>query len=104
MKCGVSGENGFTIKQQMNFTEWAREILKLDQCLDSVQFSSITQSCRTLCDPMDRSTPGLPVHHQLLEFTQTQVHRVSDAFQPYHPLSSASPPAPNLSQHQGLFQ
>ena len=70
----------------------------------SVQFSSVTQSCLTLCDPMNLSTPGLPVHHQLLEFTQTHVHRVSDAIQPSHPLSSPSPPAPNPSQHQSLFQ
>ena len=61
----------------------------------SVQFSSVAQSCPTLCDPMNRSTPGLPVHHQLPEFTQTHVHRVSDAIQPSHPLSSPSPPAPN---------
>ena len=67
----------------------------------SVQFSSVTQSCLTLCDPMNRSTPGLPVHHQLPEFTQTQVHRVGDAIQPSHPLLS---PAPNPSQHQSLFQ
>ena len=70
----------------------------------SVQFSSVAQSCPTLCNPMNRSTPGLPVHHQLPEFTQTQVHQVSDAIQPSHPLSSPSPPAPNLSQHQSLFQ
>ena len=70
----------------------------------SVQFSSVTQSCPILCDPMNRSTPGLPVHHQLLEFTQTHVHRVSDAIQPSHPLSSPSPPVPNPSQHQSLFQ
>jgi len=70
----------------------------------SVQFSSVTQSCPTLCDPMNRSTPGLPVHHQLPEFTQTLVHRVSDAIQPSHPLSAPSPPAPNPSQHQSLFQ
>ena len=69
-----------------------------------LQFSSVAQSCPTLCDPMNRSTPGLPVHHQLPEFTQTHVHRVSDAIQPSHPLSSPSPPAPNPSQHQGLFQ
>ena len=68
------------------------------------QFSSVTQSCLTLCDPMNRSMPGLPVYHQLPEFTQTQVHRVSDAIQPSHPLSSPSPPAPNPSQHQTLFQ
>ena len=70
----------------------------------SVQFSSVTQSCPTLCDPMNCSTPGLPVHHQLPEFTQTHVHRVSDAIQPSHHLSSPSPPAPNPSQHQSLFQ
>ena len=70
----------------------------------SVQFSSVAQSCPTLCDPMNRSMPGLPVHHELPEFTQTHVHRVSDAIQPSHPLSSPSPPAPNPSQHQSLFQ
>ena len=70
----------------------------------SVQFSSVTQLCPTLCDPMNCSTPGLPVHHQLLESTQTHVHWVGDAIQPSHPLSSPSPPALNLSQHQGLFQ
>ena len=70
----------------------------------SVQFSSVAQSCPTLCDPMNHSTPGIPVHHQLPEFTQTQVHQVGDAIQPSHPLSSLSPPAPNSSQHQGLFQ
>ena len=69
-----------------------------------VQFSSVTQSCLTLCDPMNRSMPGLPVHNQLLEFTQAHVHRVSDAIQPSHPLLSPSPSAPNPSQHQGLFQ
>ena len=71
---------------------------------NSVQFSSVSQSCPTLCDPMNCSTPGLPVHHQLPEFTQTHVHRVGDAIQPSHPLLSPSPPAPNPSQHQGLFQ
>ena len=70
----------------------------------SVQFSSVTQSCLTLCDPMNRSMPGLPVHHKLPECTQTHAHRVGDATQPSHPLSSPSPPAPNPSQHQGLFQ
>ena len=70
----------------------------------SVQFSSVTQSCPTLCNPMNHSTPGLPVHHQLLEFTQTHVHWVSDAIQPSPPLSSRSPPASNPSQHQSLFQ
>ena len=69
-----------------------------------VQFSSVAQSCPTLCNPMDCSTPGFPVHHQLPEPTQTHVHRVSDAVQPSHPLSSSSLPAFNLSQHQRLFQ
>ena len=68
------------------------------------QFSSVAQLCVTLCDPMNRSTPGLPVHHQLLEFTQTHVHRVGDAIQPIHPQLPPSPPAPNTSQHQSLFQ
>ena len=65
----------------------------------SVHFSSVAQSCPTLCNAMNRSTPGLPVHHQLPGFTQTHVHQVSDAIQLSHPLSSPSPPAPNLSQH-----
>ena len=69
-----------------------------------VQISSVSQSCQTLCDPMDCSMPGFPVQHQLLELAQTHVHRVSDAIHPFHPLSSPSPPAFNLSQHQGLFQ
>ena len=71
---------------------------------ESVQFSSVTQSCPILCDPMNCSTPGLPVHHHLPEFTQTHVHQVHDAIQPSHLLSSPSPPAPNPSQHQRLFQ
>ena len=70
----------------------------------TVLFSSVGQSCPTLCNPMNHSTPGLPVHHQLPEFTQTHVHRVGDAIQPSHPLLSPSPPAPNPSQHQSLFQ
>ena len=68
-----------------------------------IQFSLVTQSCLTLCDPMDCSMPGLPIHHQLPEFTQTHVHRVGDAIQPSHPLSSPCPPAFNLSQHWSLF-
>ena len=68
------------------------------------QFSSVAQSCPTLCNPMKCSTSGLPVHHQLPESTQTHVHPVGDAIQPSHPLSSPSPPAPNPSQHQSLFQ
>ena len=70
--------------------------------ISSVQFSLVSQSCPTLCDHMNCSTPGLPVHHQLPEFTQTHVHRVGDAIQPSHPLSSPSPPAPNPSQHQSF--
>ena len=69
-----------------------------------VQFSSVAQSCQTLCDAMNHSTPGLPVHHQLPKCTQTHVHWVGDAIQPPHPLLSPFPPALNLSQHQGLFQ
>ena len=69
-----------------------------------IQFSSVAQSCPTLCDSMNRSMPSLPVHHQFPEFTQTHVHRVSDATQPSHPLSSPFPPSPNTSQHQSLFQ
>jgi len=68
------------------------------------QIRSVARLCPTLCDPMNRSMPDLPVHHQLPEFTQTHVHRVSDAIQPAHPLSSPSPPVPNPSQHQSLFQ
>ena len=77
---------------------------ELKENMRTVQFSSVAQSCLTLCNPMNCSTPGLPVHHQLPEFTQTHVHQVSDAIQPSHPLSSPSSPAPNPSQHQGLFQ
>ena len=76
----------------MKFTVW------------SDQIRSVAQSCPTLCDPMNHSTPGLPVHHQLSEFTQTHVHRVRDAIQPSHPLSSPSPLVPNPAQHQSLFQ
>ena len=75
-----------------------------NKVFNSVQFSSVTQSCPTLCDPMNCSTLGLPVHHQLPEVTQTHTHRVGDAIQGWHPLSSPSPPAPNPSQHQSLFQ
>ena len=74
------------------------------ECLNSVQFSSVAQSCPTLCDPMNHSTPDLPVHHQLQEFTETHVHRVGAAIQLSHPLSSPSPPAPNPSQHQGMYR
>ena len=71
---------------------------------NSIQLSSVAQSCPTLCDPMDCSTPGFPVHHQLLELAQTHIHQVSDAIQPSHPLSSPSSPALSLSQNQDLFQ
>ena len=81
------------------FTNWAMREAHI-----KFQFSSVAQSSQTLCDPMNYSTPGLPVHHQLPEFTETHVHRVSDAIQPSHPMSSPSPPAPNPSQHQSLFQ
>ena len=89
------------LDQSTTWTTW------LAQCchpIDSVHFSPVAQSCLTLCDPMNPSTPGLPVHHQLPESTQTHVHRVGDAIQPSHPLLSPSPPALNLSQHQGFFQ
>ena len=69
-----------------------------------VQLSSLIQSCKTLCDPMNCSMPGLPVYHQLPEFTQTHFHQVSDAIHPSHPLATPSPPASNPSQHQSLFQ
>ena len=82
----------------------AREQKVLVNFLESDQIRSVAQLCLMLCDPMNHSTPGLPVHHQCREFTQTHVHRVSDAIQPSHPLSSPSPPAPNPSQHQSLFQ
>ena len=84
--------------------ELKNKLTEMKNTLSSVHFSSVTQLYPTLCDPMNCSKPGLPVHHQLPEFTQTHVHRVGDAIQPSHPLSSPSPPAPNPSQHQGLFQ
>ena len=86
------------------FSRWNFCLLQLNETLVSVQFSLVAQSCPTLCDPVNCSTPGLPVHHKLPEFTQTHVHRVSDAIQPSHPLSSPFSPAPNPSQHQSLFQ
>ena len=89
----------------LHLLHWQADSLPLSHLqFSSVQFSSVTQSCPTLCDPMNHSTPGLPVPYQLLEFTQTHVHCISDAIQPSHPLSSPSPPAPNPTQHQGLFQ
>ena len=109
-KCGNSIVTYFL----SHFTAWADSVLFVAvnksyflvkySHTDSIQFSSVAQLCLTLCNPMDCSMPGLPVHHQLPEFTQIHVHRVSDAIQPSHPLSSPSPPAPNPSQHQSLFQ
>ena len=92
--CSIKDRNG------MHLTE-AEDIEKRWQEYTD-QIRSVTQSCPSLCDPMNRSTPGLPVHHQLPEFTQTRVHPVSDAIQPSHPLSSPSPPAPNPSQHESF--
>ena len=115
MDIQVSSNHGY---HKQSWTDYLPMCFFMDLCEDfsrlciqelvcwitGIQFSSVAQSCPTLCDPMNRSTPGLPVHHQLPEFTQTHVHRVSDAIQPSHPLSSPSPPAPNPSQHQSLFQ
>ena len=83
---------------------WGGQSIGVSASTYSVQLSSVSQSCPTLCDSMNHSMPGLPVHHQLPEFTQTHVHWVGDAIQPSHPLLSPSPPSFNLSQHQGLFQ
>ena len=84
---------------QAKFTFYQAQVVRLN-----ILISSVAQSCPTLCDPMNRSTPGLPIHPHLPEFTQTHVHRVRDAIQSSHPLLSPSPPAPNPSQHQSLFQ
>ena len=92
----------FIIKEEEKNGCWRSISRVIEHMRD--QFSSVAQSSLTLCDPMNCSTPGFPVHHQLLELPQTHVHRVSDAIQPSHPLSSLSPPVFNLSQHQGLFQ
>ena len=93
--CKVTGLNGHR-HCQWCWNEFTRPVMLtcLMITISSVQFSSVAQSCPTLCDPMNRSMPGLPVHHQLLEFTQTHVHQVGDAIQPSHPLSSPSPPVP----------
>ena len=94
--------NNFSMEKKLK--QFLMKITVITLEIIPVQFSSVTQSCLTLCDPMNRSTPGLPVHQQLPECTQTHVHWVGDAIQLPHPLSSPSPPAPNLSQHQGLFK
>ena len=100
-------------QQQQQQISWKKEIIKIQaeinekemkETISSVHFSSVAQSCLTLCNPMNSSMPGLPVHHQLPESTQNHVHWVSNAIQPSHPLLSPSPPTPNLSQHQGLFK
>ena len=102
---GLWGAKGSGDVSRKRNCKWrGSEVGKSLECSHRVKFSSVAQSCLTLCNPMNRSTPGLPVHHQLPEFTQTHVHRVSDAIQPSHPLSSPSLPAPNPSQHQSLFQ
>ena len=97
-----------TVRTGHGTTDWfqiGKGVIKVVYCHPtSVQLSSVAQSCPTLCNPMNRSMPGLPVHHQLPEFTQTHVHWVGDAIQPSHPLSSPSPPALNLPQYQGLFK
>ena len=105
---GIFSTQGWKL-HLLHFLHWQVDSLPLSHLgsplgIQSVQFSSVAQSCPTLCGPMNRSTPGLPVHHQLPEFTQTHVHRVGNAIQPSHSLSSPSPPAPNPSQHQSLFQ
>ena len=111
--------DGETVETVSDFMFWGSKIIADGDCSHEIkrrlllgrkvmtnldQIRLVTQSCLTLCDPMNRSTPGLPVHHQLPEFTQTHVHRVRDAIQPSHPLSSPYPPALNPSQHQSLFQ
>ena len=101
----IPNKTSAQISSYVKFTQTAGQTLggqkpKERKYSTSVQFSSVAQSCPTLCDPMNRSTPGLPVHHQLMEFTQNHVHRVGDAIQPSHPLSSPSSPARNPSQHQ----
>ena len=109
--CSQCREHRFSQGTKFLHAAWhsqkkAKEGRKTDQTESDgiVQFSSVAQSCFILCDPMNRNMPGLPVHYQLLKFTQTHVHWVSDAIQPSHPLLSPSPPALSLSQHQGLFK
>ena len=98
----VIKHSGLTQEEIIKLVEQNKE--SRNRQLSSAQFSLVAQSCPTLCDPMDCSTPGFPVHHQIPGPTQTHVHGVGDAIQPSHPLLSPSSPALNLSQHQGLFQ
>ena len=108
----MNSRGKFLISMGINYNKWKRNnggrksifhTYCSNDAAKTFQFSSVALSCPTLCDPMNCSTPGLPVHHQLLDFTQTRVYWVSDAIQPSHPLSSPSPNALNLSQHQGLL-
>ena len=102
----------FSLSQYQGLFQWVSASHQVAKVLEfqlrhqslSQSVSSVAQSCLTFCDTMNHSTPGLPVHHQLPESTQTHVHWIGDVIQPSHPLSSPSPPAPNPSQHQGLFQ
>ena len=102
----ISPSNDFSglISFRMDWLDLPCSLRDSQESSPTGQTRSVTQSCLTLCDPMNRSMLGLPVHHRLPEFTQTHVRRVGDAIQPSHPLSSPSPPAPNPSQHQSLFQ
>ena len=93
----------YSISMQRELTKQQNLLWSAAPKMCSVQFSSVAQSCPTLCNPMNRIMPDLPIHHQHLEFTQTHFHRGSGAIQPSHPLSSPSPPAHKLSQHQSLF-
>ena len=104
MDCSLQGTLSMGILQARTLEWVALPSSRVLPKFSSVQFSSVAQSCLTLCNPMNCSMPGFPVHHLLPEFTQTHVHPVGDVIQPSHPLSSPSPPAPNSSQHQGLFQ
>ena len=115
-RCGPATEDGIHVHpgqiilfspfqtSTKTFQSHKHEHINILSIIKAVQFSLVAQSCLTLCNPMNHSMPGLPVHHHLPEFTQTQVHQVSDAIQPSHPLSFPSPPAPNPSQHQSLLQ
>ena len=100
--CPLDSESAILFNYISQWLIWVIKLVKAN-CM-WFQFSSVAQLCPTLWDPMNRSMPGLPIYHQLPESTQTHVHRVGDAIQPSHPLLSPSPPALNLSQHQGLFQ